>query len=86
MDSSSKENKIYDNQLPSWISKELSKTGITINDDALLILTENIGNNLEKIDNALDKVSSNKSVNFFVSPSLVLKGFPFKSFKVPNST
>ena len=59
LDSSSKENKIYDNQLPSWISKELSKTDITINDDALLILTENIGNNLEKIDNALDKVSSN---------------------------
>ena len=59
LDSSSKENKIYDNQLPNWISKELSKIDITIDDDAQIILTENIGNNLEKIDNALNKVSSN---------------------------
>lgn len=59
LDSSSKENKIYDNQLPKWIESEVYKKKYSISDDALLILTENIGNNLEKIDNALNKIYSN---------------------------
>ena len=59
LDSSSKENKIYDNQLPKWIESEVNKKKYSISNDALLILTENIGNNLEKIDNALNKIYSN---------------------------
>ena len=59
LDSSSKDNKIYDNQLPKWIESEANKKKYSISDDALLILTENIGNNLEKIDNALNKIYSN---------------------------
>ncbi len=61
LDSSSKENKIYDNQLPSWIRSEINKRNYSITDDALLLLTENIGNSLEKIDNALDKIFLNIS-------------------------
>lgn len=59
LDSSSKENKIYDNQLPKWIESEVIKKKYSISNDALLILTENIGNDLEKIDNALNKIYSN---------------------------
>ena len=59
LDSSSKDNKIYDNQLPKWIESEVNKKKYSISNDALLILTENIGNNLEKIDNALNKIYSN---------------------------
>ena len=59
LDSSSKENKIYDNQLPKWIESEIMKKKYSISNDALLILTENIGNDLEKIDNALNKIYSN---------------------------
>ena len=59
LDSSSKENKIYDNQLPKWIESEVNKKKYSISNDALLILTENIGNDLEKIDNALNKIYSN---------------------------
>ena len=59
LDSSSKENKIYDNQLPKWIESEVMKKKYFISNDALLILTENIGNDLEKIDNALNKIYSN---------------------------
>ena len=59
LDSSSKDNKIYDNQLPKWIESEVMKKKYSISNDALLILTENIGNNLEKIDNALNKIYSN---------------------------
>ena len=59
LDSSSKDNKIYDNQLPKWIESEVKKKKYSISNDALLILSENIGNNLEKIDNALNKIYSN---------------------------
>lgn len=59
LDSSSKENKVYDNQIPNWIVSELNKKNHTISNDALLTLTENIGNNLEKIDNSLNKICSN---------------------------
>ena len=59
LDSSSKENKIYDNQLPKGIESEVNKKKYSISNDALLILTENIGNDLEKIDNALNKIYSN---------------------------
>ena len=59
LDSSSKENKIYDNQLPKWIESEVNKKKYSISNDALLLLTENIGNDLEKIDNALNKIYSN---------------------------
>lgn len=59
LDSSSKENKIYDNQLPKWIESEVNKKKYSISNDAILILTENIGNDLEKIDNALNKIYSN---------------------------
>ena len=59
LDSSSKDNKIYDNQLPKWIESEVIKKKYSISNDALLILTENIGNDLEKIDNALNKIYSN---------------------------
>lgn len=59
LDSSSKENKIYDNQLPKWIESEVNKKKYSISNNALLILTENIGNDLEKIDNALNKIYSN---------------------------
>ena len=59
LDSSSKDNKIYDNQLPKWIESEVMKKKYSISNDALLILTENIGNDLEKIDNALNKIYSN---------------------------
>ena len=59
LDSSSKDNKIYENQLPKWIESEVNKKKYSISNDALLILTENIGNDLEKIDNALNKIYSN---------------------------
>lgn len=75
LDSSSKENKIYDNQLPKWIESEINKKKYTISNDALIILTENVGNNLEKIDNALNKVYSNiKSKNISKDDILNLVG------------
>ncbi len=59
LDSNSKENKIYDNQLPVWINSQVKKKNYSISDDALFILIENIGNNLQKIDNSLSKIYLN---------------------------
>ena len=61
LDSDAKENKIYDNQIPKWIRNEVQNENFTINDDALFLISENIGNNLVKISNALKKVYINKT-------------------------
>ena len=88
LDSSSKDNKIYDNQLPKWIESEVYKKKYSISDDALLILTENIGNNLEKIDNALNKIYSNiQSKNISKNDILNLVGInrEYNLFEFQNS-
>ena len=61
LDSDAKENKIYNNQIPKWIRNEVQNENFTINDDALFLKSENIGNNLVKISNALKKVYINKT-------------------------
>lgn len=61
LDSDAKENKIYDNQIPKWIRDQAQNKNFTINDDALFLMSENIGNNLVKISNALKKVYINKT-------------------------
>ena len=61
LDSDAKENKIYDNQIPKWIRNEVQNENFTINDDAMFLISENIGNNLVKISNALKKVYINKT-------------------------
>lgn len=63
LESDSKENKIYDNKLSSWIKQEASNNNYDISDDALILLIENIGNSLEKINNALEKIYLNKNDN-----------------------
>ena len=40
---------------------EVQNKNFTINDDALFIMSENIGNNLVKISNALKKIYINKT-------------------------
>ena len=71
LDSSSKENKIYDNQLPAWIKSQVKKNNYSISDDGLFILIENIGNNLEKIDNGLSKIYSNVDNNNITKEDII---------------
>ncbi len=63
LDSSSKDNKVYDNQLPAWISREVSQKGFKIDDESIFLIIENVGNNLERINNSLNKIISNKDDN-----------------------
>jgi len=48
--------KLYDNQVPGWISTYLSKKGIEIDHKSSALLTEFLGSDLAKISNELDKL------------------------------
>jgi DNA polymerase-3 subunit delta len=51
--------KIYDNKIPDWIRDQLDKMGYSITLKASMMLSENLGNNLSKIRNELDKLVIN---------------------------
>ncbi|MFO8055027.1 MAG: DNA polymerase III subunit delta [Bacteroidales bacterium] len=51
--------KLYENQIPDWVSTYLSNRGFTITPKASIILTEYVGNDLSKISNELDKLIIN---------------------------
>lgn len=48
--------KIYENQVPQWISDYLKKRNVTIGPKASTLLTEFLGNDLSKVANELDKL------------------------------
>ncbi len=51
--------KIYENQLPSWIMNMVQHKGFTINQKALALLAEHIGNDLSRIQNEVEKILVN---------------------------
>lgn len=51
--------KIYDNQLPDWVRSYAHAAGARLTDKAVMILTENIGNNLQRLANEVDKLKIN---------------------------
>ncbi len=48
--------KMYDNQLPGWISRYVKENGYKIGEGAVQLLADNIGNHLHSLANALDKL------------------------------
>ena len=51
--------KIFENQVPNWIGNYLQQRGFTIENQATLLLTEYIGNNLERLSSEIDKMLIN---------------------------
>jgi len=51
--------KMYDNQLPEWTSGLVQSKGYTINQKAVLLLVDHIGNDLSRIDNEIEKLLVN---------------------------
>lgn len=51
--------KLYDNQVPGWIEDYLKNKGYTINQKALALVAESLGNDLSKVANELDKMLLN---------------------------
>lgn len=48
--------KLYESKIPDWISQSLASRGYKIQPPAALLLTEYLGNDLQKIDMELDKL------------------------------
>ncbi|MEM6644248.1 MAG: DNA polymerase III subunit delta [Bacteroidota bacterium] len=51
--------KLYDNQVPDWIRSYAISKGVKIEENAIMMLSENIGNNLQRLVNELEKVVIN---------------------------
>ena len=51
--------KMYDNQIPGWIATYAKSKEIKITGKAVTLLSENIGNNIQRLANEIDKVSLN---------------------------
>lgn len=48
--------KLYDNEVPNWITAYCKSKNISINPKSALILAENLGNDLSKIENEINKL------------------------------
>jgi DNA polymerase-3 subunit delta len=51
--------KLYDNQLPDWANQMVQQHGLTINQKALFVLVDHIGNDLSRIQNEIEKLAVN---------------------------
>lgn len=53
--------KLYDNELPEWASTMITAKGFSIQSKALHMLVGHIGNDLQRIENEIEKLSINLS-------------------------
>jgi DNA polymerase-3 subunit delta len=51
--------KMYDNQLPEWVTEMLEVRGLTIQQKALYLLIDHIGNDLTRIKSEIEKIQIN---------------------------
>jgi DNA polymerase-3 subunit delta len=51
--------KMYDNQLPEWVTEMLEARGLTIQQKALYLLIDHIGNDLTRIKSEIEKIQIN---------------------------
>jgi DNA polymerase-3 subunit delta len=51
--------KMYDNQLPQWAGEMIEGHGLSINQKALALLVDHIGNDLNRIQNEIEKLAVN---------------------------
>ncbi len=60
-------NRLYDNQLPDWISKYLQEKKLQTNIENAALIAESLGNDLPKIANELDKLALNVAAGSIVT-------------------
>ncbi len=53
--------KLYENQIPAWISNYSVSKGFQTNPDAVQLIAEHVGNDLSRLSKELDKLYSNKN-------------------------
>ncbi|MEQ6168683.1 DNA polymerase III subunit delta [Ekhidna sp. MALMAid0563] len=65
--------KLYDNQVPDWIRNYCKSKGVKIDDSAVMMLSENIGNNLQRLANEIQKLLLNVKKDDAVNSAMVQK-------------
>jgi len=65
--------KLYDNQVPDWISSYIKKKGYTITPQAAILIAEFLGTDLGKIVNELEKLTINVPQGNEITPDTVEK-------------
>ncbi len=65
--------KLYDNQIPAWISKYLKNKNLTIDPIAAQLIVDNLGTDLQKISNELDKLIISLSKDTKITPDHIEK-------------
>jgi len=63
--------RIYDNQVPAWITNYVKTKGFTINQKAAFLMAEFLGTDLSKIVNEVGKIIINTTPGIEISPELV---------------
>ncbi len=63
--------KLYDNEVPGWIQGYCGAKKVGIARDAVMMLAENIGNNLQRLANEIDKLTLNIKEGEEISEALV---------------
>ena len=65
--------KLYDNQLPAWINNYIEIKGHSVDINAQHLLADNIGNDLERLSNEIDKMLINFKNHVTITPGIVSK-------------
>lgn len=65
--------KIKDDALPKWIADYVKNKGLKIKQDAAIILSENLGNDLSRIANEIDKLSVLLTDDLEISATVIEK-------------
>jgi DNA polymerase III subunit delta len=65
--------RLYDNQLPDWVDRYVKEKGHSIDLKAAYLLVENIGNDLERLSNEIEKILINYKETVEINPGIVQK-------------
>jgi DNA polymerase-3 subunit delta len=63
--------KAYDNQLPAWINSYVKSKGYKIDDKSCVMLADNLGNDLTKISNEINKLMLNVKEGAAITPDII---------------
>lgn len=66
-------NKLYDNQIQSWILNQCNNINLKINQKSIIILAEFLGNDISKIYNELKKIKIIANYGINITPEIIKK-------------
>ncbi len=65
--------KLYDNQLPDWITRRVKDLGFQIDQQGTRVLAEYLGSDLSKVNNELKKLAINLEKGSTITSALILE-------------